>query len=415
MFYVGIDWADETHRVFITNDSAQRLDSFSIENSRSGVEKLFERVSQIAKDQKQVLFALETSKGLLINSILDADYTVYPINPKSVDRYRDRYKVSGKKTDDFDAMVLANILRTDKHNYRPIIPDSPITQELKILTREYSQLVRLKTLLINQLTSSLKDYYPTALNLFCKLDQQVTLAFLKLAPTPQQAKQLSLHSLTKFLSENHYPSVNKKAKEIYQKFKEPLFEVKDFIADAKSQYVLTLVEQLQLLLSKIESFEQKIEQLLKKHSDNEIFISLPGAGILLAAKMVSEFGDNRQRYENVSSVQSESGSAPITKSSGGTKFVYFRKSCKKSFRDTMHQFAFCSIKQSQWAKQKYQHYIESGKKHHHALRCLANAWIEIIFPMWKNHTPYSEQRHLLRYVKEQNLQDYNKNFSYVAT
>src|SRR4030065_2068784 len=183
MYYVGIDWADENHQVFITDDSAQRLGAFSIVNSHSGVEELFERIRYFVKDQKQVLFALETSKGLLIDSILDAGYTVYPINPKSVDRYRDRYKVSGHKSDDFDAMVLANILRTDRHNYRPILPDSPITRELKILTRECCSLIRLKTMLSNQLTSCLKDYYPVALELFCKLDQQITLLFLKNFPT----------------------------------------------------------------------------------------------------------------------------------------------------------------------------------------------------------------------------------------
>jgi len=414
MIYVGIDWADESHRVFITDDSAQRLDSFSIENSRSGVEELFERVRHFAKDPKQVLFALETSKGLLISSILDAGYTVYPINPKSVDRYRDRYKVSGHKTDDFDAMVLANILRTDRHNHREILPDSPLTTELKILTREYSQLVRIKTIFINQLTSCLKEYYPVAVELFCKLDQHLTLAFLRTFPTVEDAKKASLQKLCKFLSKNHYPGVAEKANEIHQKLKEPQFQVEPYIANAKSQFMLTLVNQLQLLLPQIESFKKKIEQLLTQHPDREIFNSLPGAGVILSAKMISEFGDNRQRYKNVSSVQAEAGTAPVTESSGNTKFVHFRKGCRKSFRNTLHQFAVCSIKESSWAHQRYQQYIASGKKHTHAIRCLANAWLEIIFPMWKNHTPYSEQQHLLKYVKEQKSVEYRRDFNYLA-
>lgn len=414
MIYVGIDWADESHRVFITDDSAQRLASFSIPNNRSGIETLFEKIRQFAKDPKQVLFALETSKGLLINSILDAGYTVYSINPKSVDRYRDRYKVSGQRTDEFDAMVLANILRTDRHNYRPILPDSPLTAELKILTREYSQLVRIKTIFTNQLTSCLKDYYPVALELFSKLDQPLTLAFLKTFPNVEVAKQASIQKLCKFLSKHHYPGVVEKANEIYQKLKEPQFEVQPYIATPKSQFMLTLVQQLELLLPQIDSFLKKIEQLLDSHPDKEIFSSLPGAGTILSAKMISEFGDNRERYKNVSSVQAESGTAPVTESSGNTKFVRFRKGCRKSFRDTMQQFAFCSIKESPWARQRYQQYVTSGKKHSHALRCLANAWLEIIFPMWKNRSPYSEQRHLLKYIKEQNSMNYHQNFNYLA-
>lgn len=415
MYYVGIDWADENHQVFITDDSAQRLGAFSIENSRSGVEELFERIRYFVKDQKQVLFALETSKGLLIDSILDAGYTVYPINPKSVDRYRDRYKVSGHKSDDFDAMVLANILRTDRHNYRPILPDSPITRELKILTRECCSLIRLKTMLSNQLTSCLKDYYPVALELFCKLDQQITLLFLKNFPTYQQAKQVSLPQWGKFLSKHHYRvGVKKKAHEIYLKLQEPQFNVEPFVDNAKAGYTLALVEQLQLLLSQIKSFENKIEQLLKQHTDSEIFLSLPGAGITLAARMVSEFGDNRERYKKVSSVQAEAGTAPITESSGNWKFVHFRSACRKSFRNTMHQFAFCSIKESPWAKQRYQQYVASGKKHTQSIRCLANAWLEIIFPMWKNYMPYSEQHHLLKYVKEQKPVNYSRNLNYLS-
>jgi len=401
MIYIGIDWADKSHRVYITDDTATKLDSFSIENSRDGVEELFKKVRHFAKDTKQVLFALETPNGLLVNSILDAGYTVYAINPKSVDRYRDRYKVSGRKTDDFDAMVLANILRTDRHNHREILPDSPLTNELKILTRQYSQLVRIKTIFINQLKSCLKDYYPVAVELFSNLDSQTAIDFLLTFPTIEHAQKASLQQLQKFLSQHHYPGVNKKANQIYQKLNQPHFKVQPYIANAKAQFMLTLVQQLKLLLPQIESLETKIEQLVNQHPDKEIFASLPGAAVILTAKLISEFGDNRQRYKDASSVQSEAGTAPITESSGSWKIVRFRTSCRKTFRDTIQQFAFCSIKESQWAKQKYYHYISSGKKHHHAIRCLANAWLEVIFSMWKNHTTYSEQRHLLKNFKEQ--------------
>ncbi len=405
MIYVGIDWADKNHWVFITDDTGSRLGSFSIENSPEGVQKLFSQIRKVVKEQNQVIFALETSKGLLIDSILDAGYTVYPINPKAVDRYRDRYKVSGKKSDEFDAMVLANILRTDRSNYQPLLPDSPLTRHLRTLTNEYKVLIRLKTKLSNQLTSCLKDYYPAALELFCKLDQSVSLNFLKEFSDPEAFERLTKTRIKRFLRKNHYrPGVEKKTDEIYTLSQEPQFKVEPSFAAAKSLYMLTLVKQLETLLVSLEIFEKEIEKLLNQHPDKDIFLSLPGSSTITSAKFISEFGDNRNRYKKVSSVQAEAGTCPVTKQSGNQKFVYFRRACRKSFRDAVCNFAFTSMKQSSWAKERYERYVGSGKKHSLALRCLANAWLEIIFPMWKNQTPYSEQQHLLKMVvKEQNL------------
>jgi len=404
MIYVGIDWADKNHWVFITDDTGSKLGSFSIENSPEGVQELFSRIRKVVKEQNQAIFALETSKGLLIDSILDAGYTVYPINPKAVDRYRDRYKVSGKKSDEFDALVLANILRTDRNNYQPLLPDSPLTRHLRTLTNEYKFLLRLKTKLSNQITSCLKDYYPVALSLFCKLGQQVSLNFLKKFDSPEAFEKLTKSKIKRFLSKNHYPGVEKKAEEVYHLSQEPQFNVEPSLASAKSLYMLTLVKQLETLLVSLETFEKEIEKLLNQHPDKDIFLSLPGSSTITSAKFISEFGDNRNRYKKISSVQAEAGTCPVTKQSGNQRFVYFRRACRKSFRDAACRFAFTSMKQSSWAKERYERYVGAGKKHPLALRCLANAWLEIIFPMWKNRTLYSEQRHLLKMVvKEQNL------------
>lgn len=411
MIYVGIDWGDKNHRVFITDDTGERLDSFSIEHSLKGVESLFEQVRKFAKEQKEILFGLETSKGILVNSILEKGYIVYALNPKCVDRYRDRYKASKIKDDGFDAMVIANILRTDRQNYKPILPDSELTRELRLFTRDHQKLIRMKTMILNQLTACLKEYYPVALKFFSDLALQISIAFLKNFPTLEEAREMSKEKWERFLSRHHYPGVKEKACEIYEKLKESQFNVEPLIIRAKSQYMLSLIKQLELLLSDIKSFDDKIKELLEKHQDKEIFISLPGAGANLAARMISEFGDSRDRYKKVSSVQAEAGTAPITKASGEWKSVYFRRACRKSFRNTMQQFSLCSIKESEWAKNRYKQYIATGKEGSHALRCLGNAWLEIIFPMWKNHSPYSEQRHLLKYVKEQRPVNYLQDFS----
>ncbi len=190
--YVGIDWADDHHDVYVTNDAATALDSFSIPHSYKGMEKLMERLNKCSSSREEILVAIESHQGLLVYALLEAGYLVYPINPKAMDRYRDRYRMSSSKSDPKDAMVLANILRTDLHLYKPLPRETAADAWLRQLTRAHKSLVQQKAKLVNQLTSQLKSYYPVALWLFSKLDRKITLAFLKHYPTPEKAAATSL-------------------------------------------------------------------------------------------------------------------------------------------------------------------------------------------------------------------------------
>ena len=217
MYYVGIDWADEEHYAYITDDSGQKLDSFSMKHSEEGMSKLHHRICRFSLKLDNVLFSLETDNGLVVSTLMDWGYTVYPINPKAVDRYRDRYKTSGIKSDEFDACVLANILRTDRERFQPILPDSQLSRELKVLTRDREKLVGDRTRLSNRLTAILKACYPAALELFSEVAQPITLSFLSNYPTYEDARNLSLREFRKFLSENRYPHP-RRVKEIYLTF-----------------------------------------------------------------------------------------------------------------------------------------------------------------------------------------------------
>jgi len=405
MVYVGVDWSDKFHQVYITDDAAGCLDAFSISHSPEGVVELFSHLEKFAISTKEALFAIEKPSGLLVGAILDKGFILYPINPKAVDRYRDRYKVSGKKDDFFDAKVLANILRTDRHNHRPLLPDSPLTRHLKILTHQHESLSRLKRRIINQIISTLKDYYPVALEIFGKIDQQVTVNFLKKFPTPETFSKLTRGKIKRFLHAHHYPGIEKETEEIYQLVQGPHFQVEEFVVESRSLYLSTLLVQLENLLVSLKTFEEKIEGLLFQHPDKDIFLSLPGSGKITAAKFISEFGDHRERYEKASSIQAIAGTCPVTEQSGRYKNVYFRRSCRKFFRNTVTQFAFSSLRESDWAKERYRKHAHSGKKKSHALRCLGNAWLEVIFPMWKNQSTYDERKHL-KIVKEQFLEDF---------
>lgn len=166
------------------------------------------------------------------------------------------------------------------------------------------------------------------------------------------------------------------------------------MARSKSKLALALIAQLKPLIEQIQSYDKEIACFLARHPDSSLFRSLPGVAENLAARMLSEFGDNRTRYENFNSVQCEAGTAPLTKESGGYRHVIFRRACNKHFRDALHLFAFSSLSHCLWAKKYYDSQRIKGVTHSRALRALSNRWIKIIFAMWKNHTIYNEQRYL---------------------
>lgn len=394
MYYVGIDWADENHHAYITDDSGQKLDSFPVEHSKEGMNRLQNRIYKFSRKLDNVLFSLETDKGLVVSTLMDWGYTVYPINPKAVDRYRDRYKASGVKCDEFDACVLANILRTDRDRFQSILPDSELSREIKVLTRDRDKLVGDRTRLSNRLTSILKAYYPAALELFSEVAQPITLSFLSKYPTYQDVKQISYAEFRRFLSENRYPHP-RRAKGMYEKLQQPHLECEDMLTRTKSRLMLATVWQLQFLMDEIKSYEKEIKKLLESHPDASIFLSLPGAGDILSARFIAELGDNRDRYQEAGDIQAVSGSAPITIQSGKKRYVRFRRSCKKPFRNTVHAFAFCSTKECVWAREHYDQQIATGKTHNQAIRSLSNKWMKIIFTLWKRGETYDEEHHLL--------------------
>lgn len=398
MYYVGIDWADDHHDIFITDDSGVKCDSFSISHTPEGIRTLLEKLRTLSVPREQILVALETPKNLVVHALLDKGYTLYSLNPKSVDRYRDRYRISGAKDDSFDAMVIANILRTDKHRFKPLLPDSPLLRELKILTYDQQQLIRLKTKLVNQIQACLKDYYPTALQFFSEIDQDITIDFLLKYPTPQVVTSDGLYT---FLKEHRYPKAQQKAQEIHTRLSASQMFVEEFVIRAKSRLLITLLSQLKGLIIQIANYQKEINRLFDQHPDSNIFKSLPGAGEKNAPRLLSEMGDNKERYSQAKDVQSQAGTAPITKKSGKTKIVRIRFACRKFFRNTMYQFSFSSLSQSVWARTFYDNQREHGKTHSQALRALGNKWLKIIFHLWKNNVNYNEDRHLANIMRYQ--------------
>lgn len=390
MLLVGIDWADRAHTYCLMDETGAVRASGTIPHTAEDLDRLMAIIRSHAVGPQDVCIALETRHGPLVGVLLEHGFTVYAINPKAVERHRERFRVAGAKSDLRDAWVLATLLRTDRALYRPLLPDSEAAQELRTLTRDRAELVRTRTMLSNQLTACLKTYFPEFLDLFGDPDRPVALALLQAFPTAETLRRASARRLETFLRLHHYPRSATKAREIHDQLRQPIFQIAPVVVRTKSRLALTLARQLVMLGEHIEAYEAEIAQVLKSHPDGKLYRSLPGAGDGLAARMVGELGDNRERYQDAAVAQCEAGTAPVTRASGTTRTVHVRRACSHPLRETMWQFAFSSLLHCPWAKEYYHRARARGKHHAEAIRMLANVWLRIIIAMRRDGRPYDE-------------------------
>ncbi len=387
MYFVGIDWSDLHHDVAVLDEKGHELKYFTIPHNRKGMELLKERLLSIDPEPENFACLLETKNGLLVQFLLEAGFPVYPLNPKIVDYRR---KPSGAKSDPIDARLLANIGRSDLAQLKRLKPDTELIAELKMLTRDQDSLIQESTRLTNKLIACLKEYYPVALEFFSKPTLPVALEFFKLYPTPDLVREATVPEMAAFLKKHKHPRPNQTAISIWQKAQEPQLQASAPTVRAKGRLMLALVRQLEVVQEQIAAYDEEINRLFQQHSDSRIFASLPRAAERLAPRLLAEWGDDRERYENAAVVQALAGTSPVLFQSGKYRFARQRRSCVKPFRRAMHLFAFQSIRQVSWAREYYDTKRSQGKTHHEALRALANIWVRIIFAMWKNRTCYDE-------------------------
>lgn len=392
MYYVGIDWADQKYDIVTVDDQGNRsLPYFTIPKSHEGFYKLLNQLNKLSNDPKQILFGIETPNNILVDFLIDLGYQLYWIQPGSMKSYRKRYRLSGARDDEFDAFVIANVVRTDRSYLRQIDFGSELVRELRILVVDHHQLVDEQTALTNRFRASVKEYYPEYSQFFTDITCQTSLSFLGKYPTFNDARQLTKDQIVSFLKEHGYVKYNKKAHEIYQILGQHHLMAAPVIVNTKKIKTFHLIEQLVQISKDIKYYISKIKNVLDKHPDSEIFQSYPGVGEILSARLIAMIGDNRKLFGDANEIQSLAGCCPVTEKTGkNTKVIYFRRSCNKFFRDTIHNLAFSSLTKSKWAFNYYKEHRNIGKTNAHALRCLANLHLKILFAMWKNYTKYDE-------------------------
>jgi len=385
MWYVGLDWADTHHDVAVLDEAGKRMGARRFAHSHAGLHELQAFLLGIAPEVEQLACIVETNHGLLITFLLEAGIPVYPVNPKTANQLR---KAAGAKTDQIDAHLLAKIGRLELAELRRLEPDSPIVAELKTLTRDQDALIQTQTRLVNQLTACLKEYYPAALHLFAKLQQRSTLVFLQAYPTPQAAQAASVEAITATLRTGKHTNPRQVAPKIVEELHRPQLVASEVVVRAKARLMLSLVKQLLVVIAEIASYDKAIHTLFLTHKDHDLWSSLPGAGKRLAPRLLAEWGEDRSRYADASSVQTLAGTAPVPFQSGKYAKAHKRFACVKPLRNALHQFAWQSTLQEGWARDYYQRKRAEGKTHSMAVRALANVWVRIIYRMWQSKTCY---------------------------
>ena len=394
MLYVGIDLAEtQPHQVCLMRDNAV-VQEMRVPNTATGLRRLLQAIEAEEPAAEAVVVAVERPDSAFVDGLAGADYTVYAINPKAIERYRDRVALGGTKTDRLDARCLAGVVRTDRAAYRPLVPESARTRELRLVTRDLAELEKTQTMLAHQLRAALLASFPAAVAAFRDLTAPSTLGFLRTYPTRDAARAAPDAELVAVLKHHGYSSPGRKVPAIRAALAQEPLPVDPAVVQAKRLLITTLAETLLTLYRQIRAYDQRLKELFSDHPDRAIFLSLRGAGLRLAARMAAEFGEDRTRFGSARAVAAYAGVAPVTRQSGKSHVVHFRRACCKPFREALHQFAFCSLQWNDWAGAYYQSKRRQGKPHAETLRCLAMIWLRILYAMWRDRTLYDAAQFL---------------------
>ena len=389
--YAGVDWASEKHDVLVADETGERLLAATFAHDEQGLRSLCRQLVRL----KVELVAIERPDGLLVERLLDAGLRVLPMHPNQVAAARDRFRVSGGKSDRFDAFVLCELARTDHHRFRVLEPDSDQTKALRALTRGREDLVGTRTALTNQLRAELERFWPGPLGLFTHLNSRISLAFLERYPSPADARGLGEARLQAFLARELYSGRQKPAQLIAKLRRAPAGRVGELELTTRRQLVLTLVATIKSLNGQIKALEQQIATAIREHPDGQIFRSLfkgPNS-VITAAELLAEIGDCRARYPARDALSGDAGQAAVAIESGKRKTASFRWGCNKRLRS-----AFCTLADSTrhwhpWAQDLYAAARARGHDHPRALRTVGRAWCRIVWQCWQNRTPYDPARH----------------------
>ena len=397
MLFVGDDWAEDHHDVEIVDETGRTLARRRFPEGLAGITRLHALIAEHlpepsgpADPAPQVVVGIETERGPWAAALVAAGYRVFAINPLSSARYRERHSTSGAKSDAGDAHILAEIVRLDRAHHRQVAGDSAVAEAVKLAARTHQSLIWDRTRQILRLRSALREFFPAALKAYNDLDAADTLQLLRLAPDPDQAARLTKRQVLTALARANRRNPETVAEQIMAVLRAGELRQAGPVQAAFAAIVAAQVEVITTLNEQIDTLGEVVAEHFGRHPDAELFTSLPGLGVILAARVLGEFGDDSSRYVDAKARKAYAGTAPITKASGTKKVVMARYARNKRLGDALQQWAFSSMRGSSGAKTYYKTLRARNIGHQAALRQLANRWVGILHGCLKTGQPYNE-------------------------
>jgi transposase len=387
----GIDWASDWHDVHISDEHGQQLVAEQFSHDETGISALI----RLLLAHRVECCAIERPDGLLVGRLLAAGIRVLAIHPNQVKAARERYRAAAGKNDRFDAFVLCELARTDRHRFPVLAPSSDETLALKTLVRTREDLVDAKVALANQLRAQLQAFWPGAERIFADVDSPIGLAFLERYPSPTDTRSLGEKRLESFLARHAYCGRRAPSELLARLRSAPGAVAGELEQDARRSAVIGLVAALRPIVEQISQLTSQIAGATRAHPDGAIFLAFfrDTKSVITAAGLLAEIGDNRTRYPTNDSLAADAGQAPVTIQSGKRSNATFRWACDKRLRKHMSVLADSTRHWHPWARDVYQRARARGANHPHAIRILGRAWSRILWRCWQDHTPYDPTKH----------------------
>ncbi|MGW3512105.1 IS110 family transposase [Streptomyces sp. NPDC000994] len=397
MIYCGIDWAEKTHDVALVDDSGQLLAKRHITDDAAGYKILLDLLAEYGDtEDSPVPVAIETSRGLLVAVLRTGKRQVFAINPMAAARYRDRHSVSRKKSDPGDALVLANILRTDMHAHRPLPNDSDLARAIAVLARAQQDATWNRQQMSNQLRSLLREYYPAALDAFATwtngLCRPEARELLKLAPTPAKAARLTRAQITAALKRSgRKRGIEADTERLREALRGDWARQLPLVEEALGKQMLALLSQLEAACTAADDLAKAVEEAFPQHPDADILLSFPGLGVQLGARVLAEIGDDHTRFADARGLKAYAGSSPITRASGKKSNVTRRRVKNDRLNHAGYLWAFAALTASPGAKVHYRRRRDKHNDWHaSALRHLFNRMVGQLYHRLQHGHHYDE-------------------------
>jgi transposase len=391
LIFVGVDWAEAHHDVHVQDESGKKLGGGRLAEGVEGIARFHELAARHAGDPGEVVIGIETDRGLFPAALVAAGYQVFAVNPMSASRYRDRHGASGAKSDPGDAKVLADLVRTDRHNHRPAAADSDLAEAVKVLARAHQSMIWSRRQHASRLRSALREFYPAALTAFDDLTSGDAVEVLRAAPEPALGAALSRTQIAAALRRGgRQRRIDQRAGQVQAALRAPQPQPPAVLAAAMGASARALVSVIAEMTAQIAVLEGQLAAGFEAHPDAGVIRSLPGLGIILGARVLGELGDAPGRYPDAKSRRNYAGTSPVTRASGTRRAVLARHARNRRLADAIYLWAFSALSTSPGARAHYDARRAAGDTHHQALRALGNRLVGILHGCLARHATYSE-------------------------